>query len=96
MSTTVIVVFRARPGRAPELVQWLQALHPRLRDFAGFESISIHQDEQAPDVVVELEHWQRSDDHRAMVASIASEGGWVPMSALLETAPETRYLRETP
>jgi quinol monooxygenase YgiN len=93
MSTTVLVTFRAKPGRGAELLRWLQRFHPQLRGHAGFERITIYQEQESPDVVVELEQWRDGADHRAMVAAVDREGGWDPMSALLASPPETRYLR---
>ncbi|MET0286763.1 MAG: GFA family protein [Polyangiales bacterium] len=91
--TTVVVTFRALPGRGPELIAWLRTFHPRLRAFAGFERIAVHHDQQDPDHVIELEQWRAADDHRAMVEAVAREGGWDTMAALLTSEPETRYLR---
>jgi quinol monooxygenase YgiN len=93
MACTAIVTFVAQPGRAAEVVAWLRTFHPRLRDFAGFERISVHTDEHAPDVVLEIEHWAEAGQHRAMVASVAEQGGWDGLSALLAAEPSTRYLR---
>jgi quinol monooxygenase YgiN len=93
MSTIVLVTFRALPGRGPQLVAWLRAFHPRLRAFVGFERITVQHDEDAPDVVIEWEQWRQADDHRAMVAAIDAAGGWDTLGAMLESAPETRYLR---
>ena len=82
-----------RYGSPPQR-NWLKTLHPRLPSFAGFQRIAIYHDEQASDVIVEIEHWRDGDDHRAMVAAVASEGGWDAMGALLVGEPETRYLHQ--
>ena len=94
MSVTALIRFHAQPGRGAELAAWLTANQPGLRAFAGFQHIALHRDASDPDRVVEIERWDRAEDHRAMVEAVAARGGWDALEALLVAEPETVYLEE--
>lgn len=92
MSTTVVVTFRARPGRVAELASFLRGLHAELPSHAGFESISLHRDEGAPDRLVEIERWADAAAHRRMVEAVDARDGWRALDELVGEEPVTVYL----
>ncbi|HEY8430856.1 MAG TPA: antibiotic biosynthesis monooxygenase family protein [Sandaracinaceae bacterium] len=94
MPVTVVVAFRAKPGRAEELVRWLRDNQPKLPRFEGFLSIVLARDEQDADRIVEIERWASAAHHRAMVERVAAAGGWDELDALTEGEPEVSYLAE--
>src|SRR5690606_11031906 len=94
MPVTVVVAFRAKPGRAEELVRWLREKQPKLQRFDGFLSIVLARDEEDADRSVEIERWDSAAHHRAMVEEVAAAGGWNELDALTEAEPEVSYLAE--
>lgn len=92
MSTTVIVTFRAKPGRGPELVAWLAQNQASLPSFSGFESISLEHDPLEPERVIEIERWAAADDHRRMLEQVGARDGWRRLDDLLAEDPQTLYL----
>lgn len=94
MSVTVVIVFRALPGKTEELVAFLREAQAKLPAFEGFESISLLRDENDPRAVIELERWRSASDHRAMVEAVTAAGGFDALDALTEGEPEARYLSE--
>lgn len=91
---TAIIRFHAQPGRGDELAAWLMANQPGLRAFPGFRHIALLRDPADPDRLVEIERWDRADDHRAMVEAVAARGGWDALELLLRAEPDTAYLEE--
>ncbi len=89
MSVTVVIVFRALPGKTEELVAFLRDNQPKLPAFEGFESISLARDENDPQCVVEIERWRSADDHRAMVDAVSAAGGFDALDALTVASPRS-------
>lgn len=94
MAVTVVIAFRAKPGKGEELARWLRENQPKLPRFAGFRSITLGRDEADPARVVEIERWDAAASHRAMVEAVGAEGGWDALDALTEGEPEVTYLAE--
>ena len=87
MSVAIIYRFRAREGKAAELLPLLQGA----RDFSltvdGCEGFDVYQGDDDPHLFVMMETWRSAQVHEAHFEKNARGSGWLEQVEALMTQP---------
>lgn len=81
----------ARDGEADALRAALRHLAGQVRPLEGCERVELFVDPRDARTFVFIEHWRSMADHKAGGAALGKEA-FNPVSAVLESMPEGRYL----
>ena len=91
MAVTVIVNFKSKAGQRDALVEFLKGVQPGALA-AGCKNIAVHQNVDAEDHVVEVEHWDSKNAHVKFVEAAAAAGAFKPFEAMLAEPFKVDYL----
>ena len=72
----------AQGGKRDALIDFLKGVQAGAIK-SGCHSIAVHSDSSTDDEVVEIEYWDRSDDHKKFVGAAAKAGAFEPFGELL-------------
>ncbi len=82
MAVTVILSFKAQPGKREALVDFLKAVQPSAIE-NGCHSIAVHRDLGNEDGVFEVEYWDNKEIHESWVNAAAEAGAFAPFDEML-------------
>ena len=90
MAVTVIVNFKAQPGKRDALIEFLKGVQDGAIG-AGCSSIAVHSVIDSDDGVVEVEYWETKGAHEAFVGAAADAGAFAPFDELLAAPFDVLY-----
>ena len=68
MSVTIALEIQVQPGKADAVKEFLQKNLPDTRAYAGFESLTVHQNQDDPNSFVIWEQWATRPNYEAYLA----------------------------
>ena len=83
MSFTVLVSFQAKPGQAPTLMGLLKQVQPRIIE-AGCRSITLFQDRENANRLIEIEEWDSEQAQQQYVADLMARGTFDDIGGILD------------
>ena len=92
MSLTRINEFQAAPGKAEELLVFLQSLVPFISASAGCSGCEVLRNCDQADAFVVIERWDSKADHQASIAQFPAEQMQAAMP-LFGAAPKGNYFQ---
>ena len=91
MATIVVIRFQAQAGKRAALVDFLSGVQPGAIE-AGCKSIALNTQDDAADVVWEVERWDERAAHEKFVAGAVAAGAFKPFDDLLAAPFEVTYV----
>ena len=91
MAVTVVVNFKAQPGKRDALVEFLSGVQGGAIE-AGCKSIAVHRVQDTDDGVCEIEYWDSREAHEGFVQAAVAAGGFKPFDDLLAGPFEVSYI----
>ena len=91
MSVTVVLEFQAQPDKADAVVKFLRAVLPDTRAYNGFESLSLHQNQDDPSSFLIWEQWVTRRHYDAYLAWRTETGALNEFVDLLAGPPSFRF-----
>jgi quinol monooxygenase YgiN len=87
----VLLEIEAKEGAADEMIAVLAANLGDTRARPGCESVTVHRDQERPDVVLLVERWASREDDEAYRAWRAGDGAIAAMGPLVAGRGSIRY-----
>ena len=91
MAVTVIVDLLGKPGSADEIMSFVRSIVPDTRTFDGFQSVTMHQNQDDPDLLVLREQWESREQQEKYLAWRTERGDFATIVGMLAEAPSIRY-----
>ena len=82
MPVTVTVQFTAKPGKRPDLLEFMKGVQAVAIE-AGCHSIAVYADLEDENRAFEVEYWENQAAHQAFVKGAAEAGAFAPFDDLL-------------
>ena len=83
MAITAVVSFDAKPDRVDQVIQMMEGLQP-LATSMGCTSITLYQDRDDPECIMEVEYWVSAQAQQHYVAELAAGGIFASVDELLK------------
>lgn len=91
MSVTVVLEFKVQPDKADTVVEFLRKALPATRAYAGFESLTLHRDQDDPSAFLIWEQWATRGQYDAYLAWRTESGTLNEFVELLAGPPSFRF-----
>ena len=91
MAVTVIIDLQAQPGRADEIESFVKSIVPDTRTFDGCQDVTMHQNQDDPDLLVIQELWESRAHQEKYLAWRTERGDLATIVDMLADAPSIRY-----
>ena len=91
MSTFVTLEFQARPETVEPVKEFLRKVLPDTRDYVGFESIALHQNQDEPASMMMYEQWATRAHYDAYLEWRVSTGALDEFVEMLAGPPTFRF-----
>ena len=91
MAVTVIIDLPAKPGGAEEIKSFVRSIVPDTRTFDGFQGVTMHQNQDDPDLLVLRERWESREHQEKYLAWRTERGDFAAIVGMLAARPSIRY-----
>ena len=91
MSVTVVLEFEAQPDKVAAVRELFRKLLPDTRAYEGFESLTVHQNQEHPSAFPIWEHWATRQQYEAYLAWRTETGALGDLGAMLTGPPSIRF-----
>ena len=91
MAVTVIIDLQAQPGGAEEVNSFVRSIVPDTRTFDGFQSVTMHQNQDHPDLLAIQEQWESREHQEKYLAWRTERGDFATIVGMLAAPPSIRY-----
>jgi quinol monooxygenase YgiN len=96
MSISIITQFKAKPGRADDLIALIRKLLPESPERAGCEEVAIRQNQDEPDDIVSAQKWASRRHYEEYMAWRSNNGVSAQFRELLAGDMQIRYFNDVP
>ena len=91
MSVTVVLEFQTQPDKADEVREFFRKILPDTRAYDGFESLTVHQNQDDPSAFLVWELWATRPQYEAYLAWRTETGALGDLVAMLTGPPSIRF-----
>lgn len=96
MSVNVIAQFKAKPGRANDLIALIRKLLPESLRQVGCEEVAIRQNQDEPDDIISAQKWASRRHYEDYMTSHTQDGVTAQFQELLTSDLQVRYFNDVP
>jgi quinol monooxygenase YgiN len=94
MSVSIITQFKAKPGRAPDLIALIRKMLPESLMRAGCEEVAIRQNQDEPDDIISAQKWASRRHYEEYMAWRTKNGVTAEFRELLTDDIQVRYFND--
>ncbi len=91
MACLVTAKFVCKEGEGKQFLESLVEMLPDTRTRDGFIDLAGHVDQENPDIILAIEHWENRSDHEAYMGWRAERGDVAKLMPFLDGPPEFGY-----
>jgi quinol monooxygenase YgiN len=91
MSTKVVLEFQANADQVDAVRDFLRDVLPDTRGYEGFESLTVHQNDDDPTLFLIWEQWATRPNYEAYLAWRTETGALDKLVAMLTGPPSFRF-----
>jgi quinol monooxygenase YgiN len=91
MSVTVVLEFQTQPDKVNAVKEFFRKLLPDTRAYDGFESLTVHQNQEDPTGFLVWELWNTRQEYDAYLAWRTETGALSDLVAMLASPPSFRF-----
>ena len=91
MSTFVVLEFQAKPDKVDAVKDFLRQVLPDTRNYAGYESLVVHQNQDEPTSMMMYEQWSTRPQYDAYLAWRIDTGALAEFAEMLAGPPSFRF-----
>ena len=92
MSVNVVLEIKAQPDQAANVIEFFRKALPATRAYDGFESLTLHQDQDDPSAFLIWEQWVTRRHYEAYLAWRTESGTLDELVQMLDGPPSFRFL----
>jgi quinol monooxygenase YgiN len=90
MSVTVVLEFQTQPDKVDAVKEFFRNL-PDTRAYDGFESLTVHQNQEDPTAFLVWELWNTRQNYETYLAWRTETGALSDLVAMLASPPSFRF-----
>ena len=91
MSTFVVLEFQTKPDKVEAVKEFLRKVLPDTRNYAGYESLVLHQNQDDPTSMMMYEQWSTRPQYDAYLAWRIDTGTLAEFAEMLTGPPSFRF-----
>jgi len=91
MSVTVVLEFQGKPDKVDEIKEFFRKVLPDTRAYEGFESLTVHQNQEDPTSFLVWELWTTRPNYEAYLAWRTESGALNSLAEMLAGPPSFRF-----
>jgi quinol monooxygenase YgiN len=91
MSVTVVLEFQAKPDKVNEIKEFFRKVLPDTRAYDGFESLTLHQNQEDPTSFLVWELWATRSNYETYLAWRTETGALSSLVEMLAGQPSFRF-----